>query len=371
MYKTQIVVIGAGVVGLACARALARSGFEVIILEKNKAFGAETSSRNSGVIHAGIYYRPGSDKALLCARGKELLYPFCNEYGVPNLNCGKLIVATSSNQISYLKKIQNQAKANGVDDLNLLSKNELLSIEPELSAACGLLSPSTGIIDSHAFMLALLGDAERHGAILARCSEVTDAFVTPQGLALKVNNESQFSLLARHVVNSAGLHATSVASLIDGISKESVPESWYAKGSYFSLSGKAPFSRLIYPVPESGGLGIHLTLDLAGQAMFGPDVEWVHSVDYDVNPSKEGEFYNAIRTYWPGLKDGTLHPAYSGIRPKIVGPGKPDADFGIQYEKSHRVRGLVNLYGIESPGLTASLAIAESVALSIATMGLA
>lgn len=362
MHKIEAVVIGAGVVGLACARALAKSGMEVVILEKNVTFGAETSSRNSEVIHSGVYYSPGSEKARLCVLGKQMLISFCETYNVPYLKCGKLIVATSSAQVSHLDKLLHQANANGVSDLTLLDKDELRSLEPDLKGIQALLSPTTGIIDSRALMLALLGDAERGGAVLVCRSEVTSLMVTAGGLKLTVNNESQPSLCARYVVNSAGLHATSIARSIAGIRAESIPRSLYAKGSYFSFAGRIPFTHLIYPVPEPGGLGVHLTLDLAGEARFGPDVEWIDSIDYRVNPSRGDEFYRAIRAYWPALRDGALQPAYSGVRSKIVGPGEPDGDFILQDQKTHEVPGLINLYGIESPGLTASLAIGERVA---------
>jgi L-2-hydroxyglutarate oxidase LhgO len=365
MHKTEAVVIGAGVVGLACARALSKLGLEVVILEKNVTFGTETSSRNSEVVHAGIYYRPGSEKANLCVLGKRLLYTFCEKYHVPYLKCGKLIVAASLAQLSSLEKIENQARANEVFDLDLLDRHQLTSLEPELKGVAALFSPSTGIIDSHAFMLALLGEAERGGAVLASRSEVTSAIMTPEGLALTINNEPQASLHARYVVNSAGLHSISVARSIVGVLADSIPTSLYAKGSYFSLAGRIPFTHLIYPLPEPGGLGVHLTLDLAGKARFGPDVEWVDSIDYQVEPSRGEEFYRAIRSYWPALKDGALQPAYAGIRSKIAGPGEPDGDFNLQDQKTHGVPGLINLYGIESPGLTASLAIGERVAQSL------
>ncbi len=359
--SVDTIVIGAGVIGLACARMLARSGREVLIIERHKSFGTEVSSRNSEVIHAGIYYPRGSKKAELCVRGKQLLYGFCEEYLVPYKKIGKLIVATNPAQMQRLDKIQQYAKGNGVLDLELLSADEVKEFEAEISCIGALWSPSTGIVDSHALMLALLGDAERHGATLALGSEVVSGRVVPEGILLKVRGVEQITLLAKTVVNAAGLTATSVAKSIDGVPLVCVPDQFYAKGNYFSLSGKAPFSRLIYPVPEPGGLGVHLTLDLAGQAKFGPDVEWVEEIDYKVDPARSEKFYNAIRTYWPSLKDSSLIPAYAGIRPKIVGPGTPDADFMIQTSKDHGVKGLVNFFGIESPGLTASLAIAEHV----------
>lgn len=355
------VVIGAGVVGLACARMLARSGHEVLIIEQHKSFGTEISSRNSEVVHAGIYYPRGSRKAELCVRGKQLLYDFCGEYLVPHKKIGKLIVATTLEQLPRLENVQQYAEGNGVADLLLLGADEAKEYEADISCVGALLSPSTGIIDSHAFMLALLGDAERHGAMLALGSQVVGGRVEPEGILLEVRGEEPIALRAKHVINAAGLGATFVAQSINGIPLSSIPDNFYAKGSYFSLVGKAPFSRLIYPLPEPGGLGVHLTLDLAGQAKFGPDVEWIEQIDYRVDPDRSQKFYDAIRTYWPSLKDDCLMPAYAGIRPKIVGPGTPDADFMIQTDKDHGVRGLVNFFGIESPGLTASLAIAERV----------
>jgi hypothetical protein len=361
----EAVVIGAGVVGLACARALARAGKEVIILERNSAMGTETSARNSEVIHAGIYYPAGSLKAKLCVEGRIALYAFCEQYGVTHRRCGKLIVATSEKQHAKLASIKQHAAANGVHELRELNQSEALAIEPELNCYSALLSPSTGIIDSHGYMLALLGDAEQRGAMLVLQSAVVSANLKGQAMMLEVEGESSMTLQADLVVNSAGLSAPSLASLMDGFTPSLIPKPYLAKGNYFSLSGKSPFSRLIYPVPEAGGLGVHLTLDLGGQARFGPDVEWVNEIDYQVAPERCERFYSAIRQYWPNLGDNTLQPAYSGIRPKIVGPGEPDADFMIQGPASHGIRGLVNLFGIESPGLTSSLAIAEQVNLAL------
>ena len=360
--QVQAVVIGAGAVGLACARALAREGKEVIILERNSDFGLETSARNSEVIHAGIYYPAGSLKAKMCVGGRKKLYAFCDEYGVEYNRCGKLIVATTKDQLNDLQKIKARALANGVDDLQLLSASEAIALEPHLHCEGALLSPSTGIINSRAYMLALLGDAERHGASLALNSKVQSIESTPQGLLLNVICDgAEETLLAETVLNAAGHQAIALAHTCQAINTNSLPKPYLAKGNYFSLAGRSPFSRLIYPVPEPGGLGVHLTLDLGMQARFGPDVEWVETEDYSVNPRRADVFYGAIRKYWPDLPDDALQPAYAGIRPKIVPQGSPDGDFKIQGPDEHGVPGLVNLFGIESPGLTSSLAIAQQV----------
>ncbi len=361
MDTVDSIVIGAGVVGLAVARALARAGHETLILEGENAFGTETSARNSEVIHAGLYYPAGSLKARLCVRGRERLYAFCASHRVEHRRCGKLVVAASAEQRVELEGIAAAAAANGVDDLRLLERGEALALEPALACAGALLSPSTGIVDSHALMLALLGDAEAAGAMLALESRVSRLWVEDDGIAIAVNGEPEPLLAARIVVNCAGLHAPALAGLIEGFPSAHIPRAHYAKGSYFTLAGRAPFSRLIYPVPEPGGLGVHLTLDLGGQARFGPDVEWVERPDYRVDPARAERFYAAIRRYWPGLRDGALAPGYAGVRPKIAGPGAPAADFRIDGPAVHGVPGLVNLFGIESPGLTASLAIAEHV----------
>ena len=358
--QVQAVVIGAGAVGLACARALARAGKEVIILERNTDFGLETSARNSEVIHAGIYYPPGSLKAKMCVSGRKKLYAFCEEYGVEYSRCGKLIVATFERQLSELKNIQARALANGVDDLELLSASQAVALEPSLHALAALLSPSTGIINGRAYMLALLGDAEHHGASLALNSRVQSLQSTASGLQLSVLCDGvEETLLADLVVNAAGHQSIALANTCDAVAAEKIPQAYLAKGNYFSLAGRSPFSRLIYPVPEPGGLGVHLTLDLGLQARFGPDVEWVQTEDYSVNPQRAEVFYAAIRKSWPDLKDDALQPAYAGIRPKTVPQGSPDADFQVQGPDEHGVAGLVNFYGIESPGLTSSLALAD------------
>jgi L-2-hydroxyglutarate oxidase LhgO len=365
------VVVGAGVVGLAVARALARAGREVVVLEAAEGIGTETSSRNSEVIHAGIYYPQGSWKSRLCVAGREALYAYCAERGVPHRRCGKLIVATEAAQQATLLKIQAQAGANGVDNLRLIGRDEARALEPEVECVGALLSPSTGIVDSHAFMLALQGDAEHAGATFAFHSAVAGGRVVEGGIELDVRDTSPgapaegpgaapaLRVRARMVVNCAGLHAPRVAALITGLPAHHVPQAHYAKGHYFTLAGRPRFSRLVYPVPVPGGLGVHLTLDLQGQARFGPDVEWVDAIDYRIDPARAEAFYAEVRRYWPALPDGALQPGYAGIRPKIAGPEAPSLDFRFDGPAQHGVPGLFNLFGIESPGLTASLAIGE------------
>ncbi len=359
MDKIESVVIGAGVVGLAVARALALAGQEVVILEAEDAIGTHTSSRNSEVIHAGIYYPAGSLKAASCVAGRQRLYEFCAARGLPHRRCGKLIVAGDEAQRGELERIRARAHANGVPDVDFVTREQALAWEPELRCVAALHSPSTGIIDSHALMLAYLGEAEDHGAMLALRSRLERGFVRKEGIELHVSGADP--ILTRFLVNSAGIRAPSVARLIEGFPEALVPRELYAKGNYYSLARRAPFSRLVYPVPEPGGLGVHVTLDLAGQARFGPDVEWVDAIDYRVDPKRAERFYAAIRRYWPALPDGALAPGYAGIRPKISGPGEPAADFVIQGPREHGVPGLVNLFGIESPGLTASMALAHEV----------
>jgi len=360
--NVDCVVIGAGVVGLACARALALAGREVIMLEAAGAIGTETSSRNSEVIHAGIYYAPGSAKAALCVEGRSLLYRYCEEHGIAHRRCGKLIVATTEAQIAALHRILAQAAANGVHDLRLLTADAAHALEPALRCVAALHSPSTGIVDSHGLMLAYQGEAEDRGAMLALHSPVTGGAVGADGIALDVGGAEPMRIVARTVVNSAGLMAQRVAAALRGFPPGKVPPCHYAKGNYYALAGRSPFTRLIYPVPEAAGLGVHLTLDLAGQARFGPDVEWIKEIDYDVDLRRADGFYRAIRDYWPELRDGQLVPGYAGIRPKLGGPESPASDFVIEGPTEHDVRGLVNLFGIESPGLTASLALARLVA---------
>jgi L-2-hydroxyglutarate oxidase LhgO len=362
MEQVDCVVIGAGVVGLAVARALALRGREVVILEAENAFGTITSARNSEVIHAGIYYPTGSLKARLCVAGKAMLYDYCASHHITHKRCGKLIVATSEAQIATLEGIRAKAAANGVDDLRLLTRDEAQAMEPNLQCHAALLSPSTGIVDSHGLMLALLGDAENAGAMLAVQSPVLSGAVTDDGIRLEVGGDTATTLLARTVVNSAGLTAPDMARRIAGMPAPCIPPQYYAKGCYFTLAGRAPFSRLIYPVPEAAGLGVHLTIDLGGQARFGPNVRWIDEIEYHVDPADADSFYGEVRRYWPGLADGALQPGYAGIRPKISGPREAAADFRIDGPAVHGVPGLVHLFGIESPGLTSSLAIADMVA---------
>jgi L-2-hydroxyglutarate oxidase LhgO len=347
------------------ARRLALAGREVVVLDKEVAIGTETSSRNSEVIHAGIYYPTGSLKARLCVAGKQLLYAYCEEHGVPHARCGKLIVATCEEQLPALRAIQRKAAENGVVDLELWPAERAAAIEPALRCTAALWSPSTGIIDSHALMLAFHGDAEDAGGMIAFGSPVLGGELHEDGILLDVGGAAPMRLLARVVVNSAGLHAPALARSLRGLDPATVPRAWLCKGSYFTLAGRSPFARLIYPVPHKDGLGVHVTVDLSGACRFGPDVEWVERLDYDVDPARAELFYAAVRAYWPDLPDAALLPGYAGIRPKIAGPREPAPDFRIDGPERHGVPGLVNLFGIESPGLTASLAIAEEVALRL------
>ena len=362
MDEVETVVIGAGVVGLAIARALAQAGQEVLVLERAAIIGSETSSRNSEVIHAGLYYPTGSLKAALCVAGRDKLYAFCAEHGVEHKRLGKLIVAADTAQAVDLAAIATQAAANGVNDLRRLTAADIKSLEPELQTTMGLFSPSTGIIDSNGYMLALQGDAEAAGAVVAFQARVEHGRITSQGFELTVGGEAPLQLRARHLINAAGHGAWDIARQLDGYPAQLIPEQALAKGSYFTLRGRSPFSHLVYPVPEPGGLGIHLTVDLAGAARFGPDVEWVDELDYQIDPGRAARFYPAIRRYWPGLPDDALEPAYTGIRPKLGKPAAGAPDFRIDSRELHGIPGLVQLFGIESPGLTASLAIAEWVA---------
>lgn len=370
--SVDCVVIGAGVVGLACARALALQGREVLILEATDGFGSGISSRNSEVIHAGLYYSAGSLKATLCVRGRDLLYDYCKQRHIAHQRCGKLVVATTEAQRAQLDAIARSAQANGVHDLVLLDREEVGALEPELACVAALHSPSTGIVDTHALMLALLGDAEQHGATLVLETPVISGEIAVEGIVLETGGNAPMRLLARTVINAAGLAAPALAHHLLGLAPEHVPQARFAKGSYFSLRGKSPFSHLVYPVPEAAGLGVHLTLDLQGRARFGPDIEWMepgawgaagglpNAAAYCVDPARAALFYDAIRRYWPALPDDALDTDYAGIRPKISDAHVPITDFRIDGPARHGIPGLVNLFGIESPGLTACLAIAEA-----------
>jgi len=359
--SVDCVVIGAGVVGLACGAALAAAGHEVLVLEKAGLIGSETSSRNSEVIHAGIYYRPGSLKARLCRSGKERLYDYCHSRGVPHQRLGKLIVAPDDAQRERLVAIKAAALANDVSDLEWISGSEVAQLEPEIIAKLGLFSPSTGIVDSHALMLALEGDLATCGGMVVLNAPVIGAVCEKDAILLSIGGEDPMQLRARTVVNAAGLYAPTLAQEFKGLSSAHVPEAHYAIGHYYRLSGSHPFRHLVYPVPEEGGLGIHLTLDLGGQAKFGPDVRWITQPLYDFDDARFAQFVAAIQSYYPGLDSSRLHPDYTGIRPKLAGPGGGEQDFRIEGPAVHGVPGLVNLFGIESPGLTASLAIGEFV----------
>jgi L-2-hydroxyglutarate oxidase LhgO len=359
--RIEVVVIGAGVVGLAIGRALAQSGREVLVLESERHFGTGTSSRNSEVIHAGLYYPTGSLKATLCVDGRRQLYAYCAERGVAHRRLGKLVVATRAEQLDALQAIQHKALANGVENCRLIDAAEAGRLEPRLRCVAALHSQETGVIDSHGLMLALLGDMEAAGGTLACAAPFERAQRHGAGWVVHTGGEAPFALAADWIVNAAGLHAQQVAANIESLPPAAIPPRFLARGCYFQLSGRAPFTRLVYPVPVPGGLGVHLTLDLGGQARFGPDVEWIDAIDYTVDPRRADAFYAEVREYWPQLPDGALQPAYCGIRPKLSGPGDPAADFVIAGPGAHGVGGLVNLFGIESPGLTACLAIGNLV----------
>ncbi len=365
-HDVETVVVGAGVVGLAIAAELASAGQDVLILEKNHLFGHETSSRHSEVIHAGIYYPTGSLKARLCTRGKALLYDYCATHSIEHKRLGKIIVATSDEQVATLGSIKTQAQNNGVNDLRFLDQAEISTLEPAISAKAGLHSPSTGIVDSHAFMLSLLGKAQQADAMIAYNNDVTHVECTDGGFVVSVSGEHAMQLSCKNLINAAGHGACALAKATTQLPDKLIPTPRYAKGNYFRLQAKAPVSRLIYPVPEPGGLGVHITLDIAGQARFGPDVQWQDSLDYQadpyqVDPRRADNFYHAIRRYWPALPDNALLPDYAGVRPKIEMDNTTYTDFLIQDKSTHGIKGLVNLFGIESPGLTSSLAIAEHV----------
>lgn len=386
MDTIECAVIGAGVVGLAIARALARQGREVIVLEAETAIGTDVSARNSEVIHAGLYYPTGSLKAQLCVRGRDQLYAYCAERGIAHQRCGKLLVTTDDSQLPKLAAIRAQALANGVADLQDLSSAQAQALEPALRCTAAVLSPSTGIIDTHGLMLALLGDAEEHGAMLALGSPVLSGEVlatpdtsarlklqvglkdgdgptfAPLPAAMPAADTAAMALGARWVINAAALHAPALAARIQGLPADQIPLPALCKGNYYTVAQRAPFSRLIYPMPDSAGLGVHVTLDLGGQMRFGPDVQWIDREHYEVDPARADSFYDAVRRYWPALADGALLPDYAGIRPKICGPGDPAADFRIDGPQQHGVAGLINLFGIESPGLTSCMALGEYVA---------
>lgn len=368
MDKADCIVIGAGVVGLAVARQLAQDGREVMILERAAAIGTETSARNSEVIHAGIYYPPGSLRARLCVEGRDRLYAYLAERAIPHRRCGKLIVAATPTQQTTLDTLRQTARENGAGALEPLGRAEALALEPALDCHSALFSPLTGIVDSHALMLALLADAEDAGAILATGTEVRaldaagDALIVSTAETGAPADAPRFDVAADLVVNAAGLWAPGIAAATRGLDPAHVPRAHYARGTWFAAPGRAAFSRLIYPVPEPGGLGIHLTLDLGGGMRFGPDVEWIDDVDYTLSGARADAFDAAIRRYWPGLAPGSLSPVSCGVRPKLTGPGEPAADFRIDGPARHGIPGLVNLFGIESPGLTASMAIAAEVA---------
>jgi L-2-hydroxyglutarate oxidase LhgO len=378
MDQVDVVVVGAGVVGLAVARALALAGREVMVIEKEAAIGQGISSRNSEVVHGGLYDPTGSLKAKLCVRGKEMLYAYCAERGLPIKNCGKLIVATDTSQLKKLSQIEAQAAANGVP-VERLTREQARNLEPQLECIAALHSPTTGIVSSHDLMTSLQGDLEHAGGMLALATEVESVSFFERNShsahVLSVRSATELGAIEEHVeigfqllINAAGLYAPQLAQRMKGLAAEHIPQAHYAKGNYYSLSGKAPFKRLIYPVPEPGGLGVHLTLDLGGQAKFGPDVQWLDGIadpdkiDYSVDPRRADAFYAEVRKYWPLLQDGQLMPSYSGVRPKIVKSGQAAADFVIQGPSVHGIQGLVHLFGIESPGLTSSMALGEYVA---------
>ncbi len=366
MSPIDCVVVGGGVIGLAVGRALARRGVEVLVLESAGAIGTGASSRNSEVIHSGLYYPTGSLKARLCVAGRDLLYRYCETKGIAHRRLGKLIVATTGDEVAVLETYLARAEANGVTDLRQVEPPEIARLEPNLRAVRALLSPSTGIFDSHAFLLALQADLEAAGGQVVLNTHVTAVRRTGDGFAIMTGTAPEPAVHCRRVINAAGLHAPGVAATIEGLQRATIPRQYLARGHYYALTGPAPFRRLVYPVAESGGLGIHVTLDLAGAARFGPDVQWTEAIDYRFDGSTREQFVAAIRRYYPGLDASRLTPGYTGIRANLSGPGEASADFLIQRTADHRVPGLTNLYGIESPGLTAALALAENVAVDVA-----
>ena len=368
MEQLECVVIGAGVIGLAVAREMALQGRETILLERESAFGTISSARNSEVIHAGIYYPKDSLKAKLCVQGNRLLYEYCRSHQVATQPYGKLIVASDDTQLNDLQAILYKAQNNQVPDIKMISGDEAKALEPQLHCSAAILSSSTGIVDSHGYMLSLLGGFEDAGGMLAYQSPLISARPVgsnaEQGFILEIGGVDGMQIQTRLLINCAGMSAPAIAKKIEGLASEQIPKAYFAKGNYFSLTGKSPFSHLIYPIPEPGGLGVHLTLDMGGQAKFGPDVEWLdieseEQIDYSVNASRGDDFYEAVRRYWPGLKHGSLQPDYSGVRAKIVPPNMPAGDFCFNGPQDHGLQGLFNLYGFESPGLTSSLAIAK------------
>jgi L-2-hydroxyglutarate oxidase LhgO len=372
MDQVDAVVIGAGAVGLSVARALAQAGREMIVLEAQTAIGQGVSSRNSEVIHAGLYYQPGSLKARLCVQGKELLYPFCEAHGVGHRGCGKLTVAQNDAEVAALRSLQDRAAANGVP-VQWVDAAAARELEPALHCVAALLSPSTGIVDSHGFMLALQGDLENAGGMVAFGSSVVAVRLGRAGEPHVVQTADGTELAARMVVNAASLHACALARNFAGLDPRFIPREYFAKGNYYALTGRSPFQHLIYPAPADAWLGVHLTLDLGGQAKFGPDIEWLdveraEDIDYAVDPRRADGFYAEVRRYWPALPDGVLQPSYSGVRPKIHGPHEKAPDFRIDGPGLHGIVGLVNLFGIESPGLTSALAIGEHVAALLAEL---
>ena len=361
MERVDCIVVGAGVIGLAVARTLARAGREVVVLEAEPVIGSGVSARNSGVIHAGLHYPRDSLKARVCVEGKRALYAFCQQFAVPHANIGKLVVASEPAQIDALHRLMTRARENGVKDLEWLDSGGARSLEPSLSCEAAVLSPSTGIIDVHAYLLALLGDAERHGAMVAFDTPCLGGEVEDGGIRVDAGGQHPIRLFCNILVNCAALGAVALARAIRGLPAASVPDLHLAKGNYFQLTGPSPFQRLIYPVPSGTWLGVHVGLDIAGRCRFGPDIRWVNTLDYDVDATRETTFASAIRRYWPALPDGALTPDYAGIRPKLTAEGAPARDFVVQGPADHGISGLINLFGIESPGLTSSLAIAEHV----------
>jgi L-2-hydroxyglutarate oxidase LhgO len=360
--RVDCVVIGAGVIGLACARALALAGRQTIVLEAETRIGSGVSSRSSEVIHAGLYYTPGSLKAQLCVQGRRLLYRYLSERALPHRRLGKLIVATDDSQLAALAELQQRGRDNGVEHLEWLEAGQVAALEPGLRCRAALLSPDTGIVDSHALMLALSGDLQSHGGLIALRSPMQRAARHRDGWQVTTGGDEPYRIGCDVVVNAAGLSAQATASVIEGYPAARIPALRLARGCYFALTQTAPFGRLIYPMPSDGGLGVHLTLDLGGAARFGPDVEWIDRIDFNVDPRRADRFYPSIRSYWPQLPDGALQPAYAGIRPKLSGPGEPARDFVIDDPAAHGLPGLIQLFGFESPGLTSALAVGEWVA---------